>query len=667
MQRLAREGLHRLDHGWAGSRRNAEAPAVGLVAHQRETNVGHVHANLVGAAGFQLHPHVGVRTEALEYAVVADRRLATVGDCHALAHATVAADRGIDLAASGHYADHDALVDAADFTGLHLFDQLGLRLQGLGHHHQAGGVFVQAVNDTGARYVDDIWHVVQQRVEQRTAGMPGSRVHNQPGRLVDHHDVFIFVDDIQFDIFCDPLTLGLLLGFQDKLRTTMDDVSRAHDCAIDRQAALFDPRSKPRTRILGEQLGGDLVEALTAQFGRYLCAKLNDLGHARFGGRTAFGFGCELVVKYGFFCPGVGRGAHHNRTAPPKTAAVKGTQAAMQVKHLLLIAILGLTAACSSNKEVIDENLSEAELYQQAQADLDNSSYTSAVNKLKALESRYPFGRYADQAQLELIYANYKNSEPEAAKSAAERFIRLHPQHPNVDYAYYLKGLTSFDQDRGLLARFLPLDMTKRDPGAARDSYNEFAQLTSRFPNSRYSPDAKQRMIYLRNLLASYEIHVADYYLSRQAYVAAANRGRYVVENFQETPSVGDGLAVMVESYQKMHLDELAATSLETLKLNYPDHPSLVDGQFQPKQTESDGRGWLSKATLGLIETETPLPPGETRANQDVVKQFQDARDEMPQELLPKDENGDPIVPAGPKEAEKDRSWFSYMTFGLFD
>lgn len=667
MQRLAREVLDRLDHGWAGCRRNTETHTVRLVADQRITDMRHVHADLVRTAGFQLDPHMGVRTEALEHPVVADRRLAAVSDRHALTQPAVTTDRGVDLAAGDHHPNHDALVDAADRAALQLLDQLGLRLQGLGHHHQTGGVLVQTVNDTGARHVDDVWHVVQQRIEQRTTGMPGGRVHNQPGRLVDHQDVVVFVDDIQFDILCDPLTLGLLLGLQDKLRATMDGVPWAHDRAIDRQAALFDPRSKPRTRILGEQLGGDLVEALAAQFGRDLCAKLNDLGHARFGGRTAFGFGCELVVKYGFFCPGVGRGAHHNRTAPPKTAAVKGTQAAMQVKHLLLIAILGLTAACSSNKEVIDENLSEAELYQQAQADLDNSSYTSAVNKLKALESRYPFGRYADQAQLELIYANYKNSEPEAAKSAAERFIRLHPQHPNVDYAYYLKGLTSFDQDRGLLARFLPLDMTKRDPGAARDSYNEFAQLTSRFPNSRYSPDAKQRMIYLRNLLASYEIHVADYYLSRQAYVAAANRGRYVVENFQETPSVGDGLAIMVESYQKMHLDDLAATSLETLKLNYPDHPSLVDGQFQPKQTESDGRGWLSKATLGLIETETPLPPGETRANQDVVKQFQDARDEMPQELLPKDENGDPIVPAGPKEAEKDRSWFSYMTFGLFD
>lgn len=333
----------------------------------------------------------------------------------------------------------------------------------------------------------------------------------------------------------------------------------------------------------------------------------------------------------------------------------------MQVRHLLLIAILALTAACSS-KDVLDENLSETELYQQAQSDLDNKSYTSAVTKLKALESRYPFGRYAEQAQLELIYAYYKNAEPEASRSAAERFIRLHPQHPNVDYAYYVKGLASFDQDRGLIARFLPLDMTKRDPGAARDSYNEFAQLTSRYPNSRYSPDAKQRMIYLRNLLAAYEIHVAHYYLTRQAYVAAANRGRYVVENFQETPAVGDGLAVMTEAYQRLTLDDLAATSLETLKLNYPDHPSLVGGEFVPREEDADTRSWLAKATLGLIESDTPLPPGETRAGQDVIRQYEDAAEEIPEEL--KSATAD--EPRQETQGRK-RSWFSYMTFGLFD
>ena len=335
----------------------------------------------------------------------------------------------------------------------------------------------------------------------------------------------------------------------------------------------------------------------------------------------------------------------------------------MQVKHLLLIAIFALTAACSSN-ETISENLGEAELYRQAQADLDNKSYTSAINKLKALESRYPFGRFAEQAQLELIYAYYRNTEPEAARSSAERFIRLHPQHPSVDYAYYLKGLASFDQDRGLLARFLPLDMTKRDPGAARDSFNEFAQLTTRFPNSRYAPDAKARMVYLRNLLAANEIHVADYYLRRQAYVAAANRGRYVVENFQGTPAVGDGLAVMTEAYQRLGLEGLAGTSLETLKLNYPEHPSLEDGEFVPRQQEADNRSWLSRATLGLIETENKAPD-RSQSNRDVVRQYENAAQDLPDELRPVLREAEAEAEA--EDEQQDRSWWSYLTFGLFD
>ncbi len=328
----------------------------------------------------------------------------------------------------------------------------------------------------------------------------------------------------------------------------------------------------------------------------------------------------------------------------------------MQVKHLLLIATVALLAACSS-KDVIDENLSETELYQQAQQDLEKGSYTNAVTKLRALESRYPFGRHAEQAQLELAYAYYKNQEPEAARAAAERFIRLHPQHPNVDYAYYLKGLASFEQDRGILARFLPLDMTKRDPGAARDSFNEFAQLTSRFPNSRYAPDAKARMVYLRNLLAAYEVHVAHYYLRRQAYVAAANRGRYVVENFQGTPSVADGLAIMTEAYQRLGLDDLRRTSLETLELNYPQHVSLEGGEFTPLE-RVDNRSWLARATLGLIESDVP-PPRESNANRDVQRQYQQAEQELPDEIRA------PAAVQGTSAAK--RSWWSRLTFGLFD
>lgn len=340
----------------------------------------------------------------------------------------------------------------------------------------------------------------------------------------------------------------------------------------------------------------------------------------------------------------------------------------MQVKHLLLLAFIALTAACSSSE--VDENLSETELYQQAMDELGSESYTTAITKLKALESRYPFGQYAAQAQLELIYAYYKNSEPEAARSSADRFIRLNPQNANVDYAYYLKGLAAYDQDTGLLARFLPLDMTKRDPGAARDSFNDFAQLTSRFPNSRYAPDAKQRMIYLRNLLAAYEIHVADYYIRRGAFVAAANRGRYVVENFQETPAVGDGLAVMVEAYQKLGMDELAATSLAVLKLNYPDNASLVDGQFVPRETPESERSWLARTTLALIESDEPLPPGETRASRDVIRQYENAQEEIPDELQPenREEFQKNVEEAGEDIEMEDYNiqWFDVLTFGLF-
>jgi outer membrane protein assembly factor BamD len=159
-------------------------------------------------------------------------------------------------------------------------------------------------------------------------------------------------------------------------------------------------------------------------------------------------------------------------------------------------------------------------------------------------------------------------------------------------------------------------------------------------------------------------MHVAQYYLKRQAYVAAANRGRYVVENFQETPAVGDGLAVMTEAYQRLGLDDLAVTSLTTLTLNYPDHPTLASGEFVPSEKEADTRSWLSKATLGLIESEAPLPPGQTRASQDVQRQYQEALDAIPVELQPENARK---APATEGDDAPKRSWWSRMTFGLFD
>lgn len=267
----------------------------------------------------------------------------------------------------------------------------------------------------------------------------------------------------------------------------------------------------------------------------------------------------------------------------------------------------------------------EQQIYQAAQRSLRSANYNDAIAQLQALEARFPFGRYAEQAQLELIYAYYMSFQPEAARSAADRFIRLHPQHPNVDYAFYLKGLAAYEQDRSFLDRFFPTDQASRDIGAARDSFADFSQLLARYPDSEYAPDARQRMIHLRNLLARSEILVGRFYLSREAYVAAVNRGRSVVEEYPTTPSVPEGLALMIEGYLKLNLPEPANDALRVLALNYPDYPGLdAEGRFVISPTlRNRDRSWVNLATFGLLDdpetpptlemrvpTEAPTPPG---------------------------------------------------------
>lgn len=266
---------------------------------------------------------------------------------------------------------------------------------------------------------------------------------------------------------------------------------------------------------------------------------------------------------------------------------------------------------CASNDEDSDftADSGEQQIYDQAQRYLNARNFDLSIRALQALESRYPFGRYAEQAQLELIYAHYGGFAPEAAVEAADRFIRLHPQHPNVDYAYYMKGLATATSSTDFLSRFTPTDKTKRDTGFAKEAFAEFSQLVSRFPDSPYASDAKARMVYLRNLLARNEIHVANYYFRRGAYLAAANRGRYVVENFQRTPAVADGLAVMAQGYLLLGMDDLAQDAIDTLALNFPEHPAInKDGEFDTVYTqEGVQRSFVNRASFGLLDP--PKPP----------------------------------------------------------
>ena len=234
---------------------------------------------------------------------------------------------------------------------------------------------------------------------------------------------------------------------------------------------------------------------------------------------------------------------------------------------------LGLfLGACSNTKDEPTDEYAEwsaEQFYTEAKQALIEKRYEKAVKLYEKLEARYPFGRYATQAQLDIAYAYYKNDEPDSAIAAADRFIKLNPTHPNVDYAYYIKGLVNYNRGIGFLDRFLPTDSSQRDPGSALDAYKEFEELLRRFPNSRYADDVRQRIVSLRNNLAMYEIHVADFYMRRQAYLAAARRCAEVIRKFQRTQAVPLALQTMETAYRKLEQNDLADAVARVYAFNY--------------------------------------------------------------------------------------------------
>ena len=276
----------------------------------------------------------------------------------------------------------------------------------------------------------------------------------------------------------------------------------------------------------------------------------------------------------------------------------------------LLIMSLGLSGCAlfeGDDELEVDLNSGEQQMYRRAQRFLDTSNFDLAISALQQLESRYPFGKYAEQAQLELIYAHHGAYQSEAAVEAADRFIRLHPQHPSVDYAYYMKGVSAYDMNENFFSSLIPSDDSKRDVSGVREAFDEFTQLLTRYPDSRYAQDARARMVYIRNMLARHEIHVANYYFKRGAYMAALKRGQNVVENMQETTAVADGLAVMAQAYILLEMSDLARDSVRVLCTNYPEHPNVdADCNFEGGyDIEGFERSWLNDITFGLLDPPT--------------------------------------------------------------
>lgn len=251
------------------------------------------------------------------------------------------------------------------------------------------------------------------------------------------------------------------------------------------------------------------------------------------------------------------------------------------MRHSLAVFLLFTLAACSTPQGADDATKKTAEeMYNEAKATLNDESYESAIKQFESLQSRYPYGRYARQAQLEIAYAYYKQNEVESAISAADRFIKQFPNSPQVDYAYYLKGLANFHGEVGLLG--LLGDPTERDPKAAQDSFIAFKDLVARFPDSKYAPDARLRMQYLINALAKYEIHVASYYQRRGAHIAAANRAKEVLILYPNSLATRDALLILVQSYAALGMKELSNDAQRVLDRNFSKDADAPLGNREP-------------------------------------------------------------------------------------
>jgi outer membrane protein assembly factor BamD len=247
------------------------------------------------------------------------------------------------------------------------------------------------------------------------------------------------------------------------------------------------------------------------------------------------------------------------------------------VSLILLTLVLALGGCGEKDADLLTANDDAKDLYKRASDALEAARFEVAIQYFHILESRYPFSPYALQAQLDLSYAYYLHNKPEEAISEADRFIRFNPTHENVDYAYYIKAITNFKQRTSAFERWVPRNSADFNQKPLQDSFNDFALLLRKFPNSKYAPDSRQRMTFLKHKLAEHEIHAAQYYLRRGAWVAAVNRANYILRYFYDTPFNEEALVVMAKSYRGLKLEAPEANTLKVLRHNFPDNEYLKD------------------------------------------------------------------------------------------
>ena len=262
-----------------------------------------------------------------------------------------------------------------------------------------------------------------------------------------------------------------------------------------------------------------------------------------------------------------------------------------------------LLSACATNKQ--EQVLPEQTYYENARSAMNSGNFNEAETNLDALETYYPFGRYAEQAQLDLIFARYQNLDLEGARAAADRFLRLNPQSEHGDYALFMRGLASYNLDIGLAARYFPIEANARAPGEQLQAFRDFSELLNRYPDSLYAADARQRMIAVRNRMAELELHAARYYITREAYIAANNRARYVVENYPSSPVVEEAIIILAETFRFLDIKKGSQDAITLLRTNFPDSIAFnQNGEFEPDILRKENRSLTSVITFGLMGDE---------------------------------------------------------------
>lgn len=405
---------------------------------------------------------------------------------------------------------------------------------------------------------------MQQGIDQCAFRMTRARMDHQSNRFVDDQQMTVLIHQIQRNGFRAIVGSGRERGGQQHFLPTLDPILATKDLSIDAHGAILDPGLKATSGEIREQNGQYLIQALARRIHR-------DLASKQTGGHR------DLVWKWTglLLCS-------PSSLSQIKTGSIMHRELARAILPILVGAVLTGCSVFKSKDSDEYAGWSAEKFYTEAKQALTGGAYQRAVTLYEKLEARYPFGTHATQAQLDIAYAYYKNDEPESAIAAVDRFISANPRSEAVDYAYYLRALVNYNRGISFIDRFMPTDSSQRDPNPAREAYKQFDELVTRFPDGKYAEDARKRMVALRNNLAVYETHVADYYLRRGAYLAAARRSSDVIRDFQRTPAVPGALRILETAYRQLDVPDLAEAAQRVYTHNYAQGvPGGIDGGRQ--------------------------------------------------------------------------------------